>query len=210
MIFKKLSPNLSALAISGHSERISPGKIRSKVGCQIALNSSNFGAYFTGEIFSKRPEIARARALRLWPKFFKNHLDQNLQKNLARPIGCQLAIERYLATQSLVYYCNVLFFFNFELPKHNASEFKISKSRFLPENCFSCPYASTFEAIKIKMKIISNPKLSLLFKIENSNIAGRKYRIASLELAGRRIECNWLPIGIRFAKGWVHTIEKNE
>jgi len=38
----------------------------------------------------------------------------------------------------------------FELPKHNASEVKISKSRFLPENCSSCPYTSTFEAIELK------------------------------------------------------------
>ena len=30
---------MSALAISGHSERFSPGEIRSKVGRQIALNS---------------------------------------------------------------------------------------------------------------------------------------------------------------------------
>jgi len=37
----------------------------------------------------------------------------------------------------------------FELPKHNALEVEISKSRFLPENFSSCPYASTFEAIEI-------------------------------------------------------------
>jgi len=92
--------------------------------------------------------------------------------------------------------------------KHNASEIEISKSRFLPKNCSPCPYASTFEAIKIKMKINSNLKMSLnLYKIGNSNIAGRKNRIGSLV---RRIECNLLPIGIRFAKGWVHPIEKNE
>ena len=79
---KYLGQFLSALAISGHSERFSPGKIRSEVGGPLALNSPSgrptsepFGP---GENLSKWPEIARA--LRNWPKHFKNHRAENPRK----------------------------------------------------------------------------------------------------------------------------------
>ena len=57
---------MSALAISGHSERISPGEIRFEVGRPRGLYSRLFKKpilehILPGEFFSRRPEIARAR-----------------------------------------------------------------------------------------------------------------------------------------------------
>ena len=73
---------MSVLAISGHSERFSPGNIRSEVGHPIALNSPpgrpTSERILPGENLSERPEIARA--LGNWPKYFKNHRAENPRK----------------------------------------------------------------------------------------------------------------------------------
>ena len=79
---KNLGQFLSALAISGHSERFSPGEIRSEVGGPIYINSPpgppTSERIWPGEISTEGPEIARA--LGKWPKFFKNHCAENPQK----------------------------------------------------------------------------------------------------------------------------------
>ena len=73
---------MSALAILGHSERFSPGEIRFEVGRQIALNSPTgrptSEPFWPGENLSEWPKIARA--LRNWPKCFKNHRAENPRK----------------------------------------------------------------------------------------------------------------------------------
>ena len=73
---------MSALAISGYPERFSPGQIRSEVGGPIYINSPpgppTSERIWPGEISTEGPEIARA--LGKWPKFFKNHRDQNPRK----------------------------------------------------------------------------------------------------------------------------------
>ena len=79
-----LGHNLSALAISGHSERISPGKIRSEAGRPGGLFKAiwhpTLEHILPGEILSEWHEIARA--LRFWLKFFKIiQIINNLQKN---------------------------------------------------------------------------------------------------------------------------------
>ena len=63
---------MPCLAISGHSERFSPGKIRSEVGGPEGLfrarGPPTSKRIWPGENLSKIPEIARAA--RTWPKFF--------------------------------------------------------------------------------------------------------------------------------------------
>jgi len=88
----------------------------------------------------------------------------------------------------------------FEITKFNAFEVELSKSKFQPENCSSCPERLNFEAITNQ------------YKRENSNVTSsrKKIGVASHEQANKRIECNLLPIWKRFAKGWVHTIRKNK
>ena len=73
---------LSALAILGHSERFSPGKIRSEVGGPgglfKAIGWPTSERILPGENLSEWPEIARA--LGNWPKYFKNHRAENPRK----------------------------------------------------------------------------------------------------------------------------------
>ena len=81
---KYLGQFLSALAILGHSERFSPGKIRSEVGRPGGLFKAIGGPtselILPGENLSEWPEIAKA--LMNWPKYFKNHRAKNAQKIL--------------------------------------------------------------------------------------------------------------------------------
>ena len=76
---KNLSTFLSALAISGHSERFSPGPNGSEVGGPRVSHSPSgrptSDRILPGENLSEWPEIARA--LRNWPKYFKNHGAEN-------------------------------------------------------------------------------------------------------------------------------------
>ena len=80
--WKNLDQFLSALGISGHSERFSPGTIRFEVGGPVYINSPPWPptseCILPGENLSEWPEIARA--LRNWPKFFKNHRAENPRK----------------------------------------------------------------------------------------------------------------------------------
>ena len=96
---KNLSTFLSALAISGHSERFSPGPNGSEVGGPIYINNPSgpptSEPFTPGENLSEWPEIARA--LRNWPKFFKNHKAENPQK-----ISRGLSIGPMSMTQSAV------------------------------------------------------------------------------------------------------------
>ena len=73
---------MSALAISGHSERFSPGKIRSEVGRPEGLwltpGRPTSERITPGEILSELPEITAP--VRFWPKFLENHRAVNLQK----------------------------------------------------------------------------------------------------------------------------------
>ena len=79
MIFQKFGPNPSGVAISGHSERFSPGPNGSEVGRPIALNSPpgrpTSEPFGPGENLSEWPEIATP--LGFWPKFLENHKAQN-------------------------------------------------------------------------------------------------------------------------------------
>ena len=79
---KYLGQFLSALAISGHSERFSPGKIRSEVGCPgglfKAIGCPTSERISPGENLSRWPKIART--LRNWPKYFENHRAENPRK----------------------------------------------------------------------------------------------------------------------------------
>ena len=80
---KYLGQFLSALAISGHSERFSPGPNGSEVGrpegLWLTLGPPTLERILPGENLSEWPEIARA--LRNWPKYFKNHRAENPRKN---------------------------------------------------------------------------------------------------------------------------------
>ena len=73
---------MSDLAISGHSERFSPGQIRTEVGGPgglfIYMGPPTSVCIWPGEILTEGPEIARA--LMNWPKFFKNHCAENPRK----------------------------------------------------------------------------------------------------------------------------------
>ena len=68
--------------ISGHSERISPGVIRSEVGRPVVSHSPSgrptSERITPGEILSEWPEIATP--VWFWPKFLENHTPVNLQK----------------------------------------------------------------------------------------------------------------------------------
>ena len=79
---KNLAQFLSALAISGHSERFSPGPNGSEVGGPVYINSPSgpptLEPFGPGENLSEWPEIARA--LTNWPKIYKNHCAENPQK----------------------------------------------------------------------------------------------------------------------------------
>ena len=79
---KNLGQFLSALAISGHSERFSPGQNGPEVGgpegLWLTTGPPTLGPFWPGENLSEWPEIARA--LRNWPKFFKNHRAENSRK----------------------------------------------------------------------------------------------------------------------------------
>ena len=80
---------LSGLAISGLSKRFSPGKICSKVGrpegLWLTLGPPTSERKLPGENLSEWPEIARA--LRNWPKYFKNHRAENPRK-ISRGLEC--------------------------------------------------------------------------------------------------------------------------
>ena len=79
---KNLGQILAALAISGIFERFSPGQSGSEVGGPgglfIYMGPPTSERIWPGEISTEGPEIARA--LGKWPKFFKNHRDQNPRK----------------------------------------------------------------------------------------------------------------------------------
>ena len=76
---KNLGQFLSALAISGPSDKISPCPIRSEVGRPRGLFKAIWHPtserISPGENLSEWPEIARA--LTNWPKFYKNHCAEN-------------------------------------------------------------------------------------------------------------------------------------
>ena len=80
---KNLGQNLTGVEISGSSERISPGPIRSEVGCPEVSHSppgrQTSERIGPGEILSELPEISTP--VRFWPKFLENHTAVNLQKN---------------------------------------------------------------------------------------------------------------------------------
>ena len=73
---------LSALAILGHSERFSPGKIRSEVGrpegLWLTTGRPTSERITPGEILSEWPEITTP--VWFWPKFLENHTPVNPQK----------------------------------------------------------------------------------------------------------------------------------
>ena len=79
---KNVGRNLSALEISGHLKKISPGPNGSEVGRQITLNSlarhPTSEPFGPGEIFFEWLQIARAGTF--YPKFFKNHRDGQPRK----------------------------------------------------------------------------------------------------------------------------------
>ena len=68
--------------ISGHSERISPGVIRSEVGRPVVSHSPSghpsSERITPGEILSEWPEITTP--VWFWPKFLENHTPVNPQK----------------------------------------------------------------------------------------------------------------------------------
>ena len=70
------------VAISGNSEIISPGVIRSEVGhpggLRLTPGRPTSERITPGEILSELPEIATP--VRFWPKFLENHTAVNLQK----------------------------------------------------------------------------------------------------------------------------------
>ena len=82
IFLKYLGQFLNALAISGHSERFSPGQNGPEVGgpegLWLTTGPPTLGPFWPGENLSEWPEIARA--LRNWPKFFKNHRAENSRK----------------------------------------------------------------------------------------------------------------------------------
>ena len=71
---KNLGQNASGVAISGQSERFSPGRNGSKVVYLIAFNSlpgrPTLEPFWPGENLSNQHEIARA--VRIWPKLFND------------------------------------------------------------------------------------------------------------------------------------------
>ena len=78
--------------ISGHSERISPGVIRSEVGRPVVSHSPSgrptSERITPGEILSEWPEIATP--VWFWPKFLENHTPVNPQKfSRGLPGRCQ-------------------------------------------------------------------------------------------------------------------------
>ena len=79
---KNLGQNQTGVAISGHSERISHGVIRSKVGRPVVSHSPSgrptSERITPGEILSEWPEITTP--VWFWPKFLENHTPVNPQK----------------------------------------------------------------------------------------------------------------------------------
>ena len=75
---------MSGVAISGHSERFSPGPNGSEVGRPgglfKAIGHPTLEPLGPGENLSERPEIATP--LGFWPKFLEIHKAQNLRKFL--------------------------------------------------------------------------------------------------------------------------------
>ena len=78
-----MGQNLTGVLISGNSERISPGVIRSEVGRPKGLwltpGRPTSERITPGEILSELPEITAP--VRFWPKFLENRRAVNLQKN---------------------------------------------------------------------------------------------------------------------------------
>ena len=73
--------NLTGVGISGNSERISPGPIRSEVGhpggLGLTTGCPTLECIGPGEILSELPEITTL--VRFWPQFLENHMAVNLQ-----------------------------------------------------------------------------------------------------------------------------------
>ena len=74
--------NQTGVAISGHSEKISPGVIRSEVGrpegLWLTTGRPTSECITPGEILSEWPEITTP--VWFWPKFLENHTPVNPQK----------------------------------------------------------------------------------------------------------------------------------
>ena len=77
-----MGQNQTGVAISGHSERISPGVIRSEVGrpegLWLTTGRPTSECITPGEILSEWPEVTTP--VWLWPKFLENHTPVNPQK----------------------------------------------------------------------------------------------------------------------------------
>ena len=77
-----MGQNQTGVVISGHSERISPGVIRSEVGrperLGLTTGRPTLDRITPGEILSERPEITTP--VWFWPKFLENHTPVNSQK----------------------------------------------------------------------------------------------------------------------------------
>ena len=92
---KNLSQNLTGVVISGNSERISPGVIRSEFGRPEGLwlisGRPTWWHIMPGKIHSELPEFATP--VRFRPKFLENHTAVNLQKisrGLRGPIALRI------------------------------------------------------------------------------------------------------------------------
>ena len=89
---KNLGQFLSALAISGHLERFSPGTISSEVGGPEGLfrarGPPTSEHIWPGENLSKMPKIARAA--RIWPEFFGGYWGRHPRKFSLALMSCHL------------------------------------------------------------------------------------------------------------------------
>ena len=87
--------------ISGNSERISPGVIRSEVGRPEGLwltpGRPTSERITPGEILSELPEIATP--VRFWPKFLENHMVVNLQKISLQPGAGRFGPAQFACTE---------------------------------------------------------------------------------------------------------------
>ena len=105
---KSLGQNLTRVVISGNSERISHGVIRSEVGRPEGLWLTPGGPaserITPGEFLSELPEINTP--VRFWLKFLENHTAVKLQKIsrglLYRPLLNQAACDFEMTTDNLV------------------------------------------------------------------------------------------------------------
>ena len=94
---KYLGQFLSALTISGHSERFSPGENLSE-----SPGPPTSEHIVPGENLSEWPEIARA--LGNWPKYFKNHRAENprkISRGLVDPQGAGIILSDPSISSSL-------------------------------------------------------------------------------------------------------------